>query len=101
MKLPDILDKNLKLVFCGTAASNLSAEKSAYYAHPQNQFWPALAKVGLTPKQFKPEEFRDLLPLGIGLTDLAKDAQGMDKALVKSDFATEKFKEKILSFQPA
>lgn len=101
MKLPDVLEKNLKLVFCGTAASNLSAEKSAYYAYPQNQFWPTLAKIGLTPRQFKPEEFRDLLTMGIGLTDLAKDAQGMDKLLLKSDFANDKFKEKILMYQPA
>jgi double-stranded uracil-DNA glycosylase len=101
MKLPDLFTPNLNLVFCGTAASNISAEKAAYYAHPQNAFWPTLAKVGLTPHQLKPEEFKDLLLYGIGLTDLAKAAQGMDKNLKKEDYDKEKFKEKILLFQPA
>jgi double-stranded uracil-DNA glycosylase len=98
--LPDILAKNLKLVFCGTAASNKSAQVAAYYAFGQNQFWPSLYKIGLTPRQFKPGEFRDLLALGIGLTDLAKEKHGMDKVLVKSDYALESFTKNILDFQP-
>lgn len=98
--LPDLLAPNLKLVFCGTAASNISAQRGAYYANPQNAFWLTLYKIGLTPHQFKPEEFPKLLKLGIGLTDLAKTAQGMDKDLKHSDFDRAGFEEKILHYQP-
>jgi double-stranded uracil-DNA glycosylase len=101
MILPDLLKPNLKLVFCGTAASNISAQMAAYYANPQNAFWPTLHKIGLTPYQFQPKEFSQLLDLHIGLTDLAKAAQGMDKALKSSDFDAEKLHEKILHYQPS
>jgi TDG/mug DNA glycosylase family protein len=101
MILPDLLAPNLKLVFCGTAASNISAKLEAYYANPQNAFWLTLYKIGLSPRQFAPQEYPKLLELGIGLTDLAKDAQGMDKGLKALDFDTEQFRMKILKYQPA
>jgi TDG/mug DNA glycosylase family protein len=98
--LPDLLAPNLKLVFCGTAASHISAREGAYYANPQNAFWPTIHQIGLTPRLFLPKEFRQLLDYHIGLTDLAKAAQGMDKALKKEDFDREALEQKILDFQP-
>lgn len=50
--LPDVIDHDLSVVFCGTAAGNESARRRAYYAGPGNAFWPTLFKVGLTPRQF-------------------------------------------------
>lgn len=84
--LPDALRGNLKLVFCGTAAGRRSAQEGAYYAHPGNLFWRALFQSGLTPRQFAPKEFRSLLALGIGLTDLAKRHAGNDNELPKDAF---------------
>jgi TDG/mug DNA glycosylase family protein len=79
--LPDLLQPGLKLVFCGTAAGTVSAQRGQYYAHPQNKFWRALHAAGLTPRQFEPREFPELLKLGIGLTDIAKHTFGMDSEL--------------------
>jgi double-stranded uracil-DNA glycosylase len=45
--LPDILELNLSVVFCGSAASSRSASSRAYYAGPGNRFWMILHKVGL------------------------------------------------------
>lgn len=84
--LPDLLQPGLKLVFCGTAAGRRSAAEGAYYAHPGNLFWRALFESGLTPRQFAPAEFRQLLPLGIGLTDLAKHHAGNDHELPRDAF---------------
>jgi TDG/mug DNA glycosylase family protein len=98
--LPDLLAPNLKLVFCGTAASHISAREGAYYANPQNAFWPTIYQIGLTPRLFLPKEFNQLLDYKIGLTDLAKSAQGMDKALKKEDFDRDALEQKILDFQP-
>lgn len=81
--LPERLKPGLKLVFCGTAAGRQSALKQAYYAHAQNKFWRTLYKVGLTPRLFTPDEYPDLWALGIGLTDIAKFAYGMDHQLPK------------------
>jgi double-stranded uracil-DNA glycosylase len=79
--LPDLLKPGLKIVFCGTAAGNVSAARGAYYAHPQNRFWSALHAFGLTPRQLKPEEYPELPHWGLGLTDIAKHVSGMDREL--------------------
>jgi double-stranded uracil-DNA glycosylase len=59
----------------------MSAAKRQYYAHPQNRFWRVLREVGLTPRLLRPDEYRQLLAYGIGLTDIAKHVSGMDKDL--------------------
>lgn len=79
--LPDRLKPGLKLVFCGTAAGRQSALQGAYYAHAQNRFWKTLHAVGLTPRLYAPGEYALLWELGIGLTDIAKFAYGMDHQL--------------------
>lgn len=79
--LPDQLKSGLKLVFCGTAAGRKSAQTKSYYAHAQNKFWATLYAVGLTPRQIAPSEYDALLRYGIGLTDIAKFASGMDHQL--------------------
>jgi TDG/mug DNA glycosylase family protein len=79
--LPDRLGPGLRLVFCGTAAGRQSALQGAYYAHAQNRFWKTLYQVGLTPRLYAPAEYESLWDLGIGLTDIAKFAYGMDHQL--------------------
>ena len=79
--LPDVLEDNLRIVFCGSAAGRVSAARGAYYAGPGNRFWPTLAATGLTPRLMRPEEFREITRYGLGLTDLAKEASGADSAL--------------------
>lgn len=100
MILPDLLAPNLKIVFCGTAASDISAREGAYYANPTNYFWRTLYKIGLTPYQFQPKEFPKLLDYNIGLTDLAKHTQGNDSGLKKGDFDRESLRKKILKYEP-
>jgi double-stranded uracil-DNA glycosylase len=77
--LPDVLAPGLRIVFCGTAASAKSAEVGAPYAGPGNYFWPALHEAGFTPRRLHPQEFREVLAYGIGLTDLCKTRSGSDR----------------------
>src|SRR3954462_737844 len=79
--LPDVLVPGLALVFCGTAPSPTSAARGAYYAGPGNRFWDILAETGLTPRLLAPEDYPVLPQFGIGLTDIAKCASGMDVAI--------------------
>jgi double-stranded uracil-DNA glycosylase len=79
--LPDVLRPGLRIVFCGTAPGTVSAQRGAYYAHPQNRFWRALHETGLTPHRVAPESYADVLQWGLGLTDIAKQASGMDREL--------------------
>ena len=79
--LPDVLRPGLKIVFCGTAAGNVSARLGAYYAHPQNKFWQVLHGVGLTPRRVQPQEYPEVAQWGLGLTDIAKGVSGQDREL--------------------
>ena len=101
--LPDRLKPGLKLVFCGTAAGRISAMQQAYYAHGQNKFWKTLHAVGLTPRLFAPNEYEMLWEHGIGLTDIAKHAYGMDHQLPKDalgDAAAQALRARIAKIQP-
>jgi TDG/mug DNA glycosylase family protein len=102
--LPEHLRPGLRLVFCGTAAGRQSALRQAYYAHPQNKFWRTLEKVGLTPRLFAPQDYPALWELGIGLTDIAKFAYGMDHQLPRHSLgpkAAAALKTRITKIAPA
>lgn len=98
--VPDLLRPGLTLVLCGTAPSPASARARAYYAHPKNKFWPLLHQVGLTPRQFAPQEYPKLLDLNIGLTDVAKRHSGIDSRLPREAFAPLELEEKLSHYQP-
>jgi double-stranded uracil-DNA glycosylase len=98
--LPDLLAKNLDVVFCGTAAGRKSAEMGAYYAGPGNRFWPTLHEVGLTPRRLAPAEYPQLLTYRLGLTDLAKFASGADSGLRRADFNALALRETIARYRP-
>ena len=97
-KLPDLLAAGLDLVLVGTAAGERSAREGNYYAHPSNRFWRTLADVGLTPREFRPSEYRELLRVGIGATDLCKTQSGRDHAISKYDLPG--FERKIRRYRP-
>ena len=102
--LPDRLKPGLRLVFCGTAAGRVSALQQAYYAHGQNKFWKTLHAVGLTPRQFAPQEYELLWEHGIGLTDIAKHVYGMDHQLPRDalgDAAALALRDRVMKVQPA
>lgn len=99
--LPDSLREGLRIVFCGTAPSRRSAAVGAYYAHPGNQFWRALAACGLTPGIYAPRRFRELLDLGIGFTDLAKHHSGNDADLPPNAFDVAGLRCKLMGHAPA
>jgi TDG/mug DNA glycosylase family protein len=98
--LPDVLQEDLSLVFCGTAAGKRSAEEGAYYAHPGNRFWPTLHDIGLTPRRLRPDEFTLLPRFGIGLTDVAKLHFGNDSELPRDAFDVAGLIEKIEHWRP-
>jgi len=101
--LPDLLQPDLRLVFCGTAAGSVSAARGHYYAHPQNRFWRTLHAVGLTPRRLAPAEYPLLLDYRIGLTDLAKFVSGMDRELPSGSLgraACEQLAARIGAVQP-
>lgn len=68
--MPDILAPNLKVVFCGINPSVYSVVVGHHFARPGNRFWPALHASGWTPTRFSPTQDRELLTLGLGITNV-------------------------------
>lgn len=99
--LPDVLATGLRVVFCGSAAGTSSAKLKAYYAGPGNRFWPLLWSLGLTPRRLAPQDYREVLRYGIGLTDLAKTAFGPDAALARGSDDALGLTRRIELFAPA
>ena len=98
--VPDVLQAGLTLVLVGTAPSKISAARRAYYANPQNKFWPTLYHAGLTPRQLRPDEYPLLPSLGIGLTDVAKRHSGVDAALPGEAWRPEELRQKVRQYRP-
>lgn len=99
--LDDVLAPGLDIVFCGTAVGLASRRAGAYYAGPGNRFWTVLAEVGLTPRRLSPQECWGVTAWGLGFTDLAKSASGMDKVLAKTDFGRDALRAKVLAVAPS
>ncbi len=100
VKLPDVVRTGLPVVFCGTAAGAKSAAVRAYYAGPGNQFWPVLARTGLTLRQIRPADFRSALDSGIGLTDVCKLDAGSDRAIGNKGFDVPRLLELLEQNRP-
>ena len=100
MILPDVLAYNLKIVFCGSAASKKSKLLNSYYAGPGNKFWKTLYEIKLTDRQLNPQEFKTLLEYNIGLTDICKTDYGNDNELDTSKYDVDGFNLKILEYKP-
>ena len=100
MVLPDLLDCNLNIVFCGMAASKKSKQVNAYYAGPGNKFWQTLYNVGLTSRQLNPEEFNQLIKYKIGLTDICKTDFGNDNELDPLKYDVNGFISEMINYQP-
>lgn len=98
--LPDHLCGGLHVIFCGTAAGDLSAQVEHYYAGPGNGFWMTLHAIGLAPR-LGPEDDGRINDHGIGLTDLVKCRPGSDADLLRADYDVAGFRKKIRIHAPA
>lgn len=75
--LPDLIAKDLDILFVGINPGLKSARLGHYYAGPGNLFWRCLHQSGLTPRLLAWAEDREVLQYGIGITDcVARPSRG-------------------------
>jgi TDG/mug DNA glycosylase family protein len=98
--LPDVLEPDLRVVFCGTAAGTASARAGAYYAGPGNAFWKTLHETGITPRLLRPDEFRELPKFGVGLTDVSKVKSGSDQEVGSDGFDIPALEGALAEYRP-
>ncbi len=73
-RVPDVLAPNLAVLFCGINPGLYSGAVGHHFARPGNRFWPALHRAGFTDRLLTSFEERELLSLGLGITNLVERA---------------------------
>ena len=98
--VPDVLAPGLACVFCGINPGRVSAEASAHFANPRNDFWRLLHDGGLTPRLLEPKEQFALLELGFGVTNAAYRTTPGSGDLRRGDFDRAAFEARIAAVGP-
>jgi TDG/mug DNA glycosylase family protein len=101
--VPDVLAAGLRVVFVGINPGLYSAATGHHFARPGNRFWKALHAGGLTPRVFRPDEERELLPLGMGITNIVARSTAVASELSADELRTgaRTLKRKLRRSRPA
>ena len=84
--VPDVIAPDLRVLFCGINPGLYTAAVGHHFARPGNRFWPALHGSGFTDRLLLPVEERELLALGLGVTNVVAHATASASELTKDDF---------------
>ena len=100
--LPDVIAPGLQVLFCGINPGLYSAFTGHHFARPGNRFWPALFASGFTDRLLRPDEERELLRLGCGITNLVARASAAADELTREELVAgaRNFQEKIRQCRP-
>jgi double-stranded uracil-DNA glycosylase len=93
--LPDLVRKNLDVIFVGINPSTYSVEQGHYFARKTNRFWPAFsqssislsARQALGVERLEPLHDALLLDHGFGFTDAVKRASARATDVSPKEFA--------------
>jgi TDG/mug DNA glycosylase family protein len=72
--VPDLIARNLKVLFVGINPGLYTAAIGRHFGRPGNRFWPALFAGGFTDRLLSPWENQQLLERGYGITNLVSRA---------------------------
>ena len=84
--VPDVIAKNLCVLFCGINPGLYTAAVGHHFARPGNRFWPALHKSGFTDRLLSPFDERELLKNYLGITNVVSHATASASEVTKEDF---------------
>jgi len=70
----DVIAPRLRVLFCGINPGLYTAAIGHHFGRPGNRFWPALHGAGFTRRTLSPYDERELLGLGLGITNLVNYA---------------------------
>ena len=85
--VPDVIAPNLKVLFCGINPGLYTAAVGHHFARPGNRFWPALHQSGFTNRLISPFDERELLKLGVGISNVVPQATASAAELTREDFS--------------
>src|SRR5436853_5722146 len=82
----DVIGPGLSVLFCGINPGLYTAAVGHHFARPGNRFWPVLYQAGFTDRLLSPFAERELLKLGIGISNVVPHATASASELTKEDF---------------
>jgi TDG/mug DNA glycosylase family protein len=85
--IPDVLARNLRVLFCGINPGRVSAAAAAHFANPRNDFWRLLHAARFTRRLLAPHEQWEALDDGVGVTNAAYRTTPGSSDLRRGDFA--------------
>ena len=83
--IADVIANGLDVLFVGINPGLYSAAIRHHFGRPGNRFWPVLHRSGFTPRQISPFEERELLPLGLGITNIVPRASARADELTEEE----------------
>ena len=83
--IPDLIARDLRVLFCGINPGLYSAATGLHFARPGNRFWRALCDGGLTPTLLRPWQQRAMLAARLGITNLVARATATAAELDKEE----------------
>lgn len=100
--LPDLLAPHLAAVFCGINPGLRAANSGHHFAGGSNRFWKVLHLAGFTPSQIHPQDDRQLLAYGYGLTTVVERPTARASELAHTEFgaARTRFENRMRACQP-
>ncbi|HVR39194.1 MAG TPA: G/U mismatch-specific DNA glycosylase, partial [Thermoanaerobaculia bacterium] len=72
--IDDVIAADLDVLFCGINPGLYTAAVGHHFGRPGNRFWPTIHRAGFTPRLFRPDEQRELLQHGCGITNVVARA---------------------------
>lgn len=100
--LRDVIAPGLYVLFCGINPGLYSGATGHHFARPGNRFWPALHQAGFTPRLLHPNDERQLLAYGCGITNLVARATAAADELAPGELLAgqRRLKAKVKRYQP-
>ena len=98
----DLIDHNLKVLFCGINPGIWSGATGFHFAKPGNRFWKALHLGGFTNRVLHPSEEHELLENGFGITSFCKRTTARAAELSSAEMIDggKVLVKKVLEFKP-
>lgn len=84
--VPDVIAPGLDVLFVGINPGFASARAGHHFANPANGFWRLLHESGMVPRRLAPSEGEQLLPMGMGITNLVARETAGASDLTREDF---------------
>jgi len=99
---PDVLAEKLDVVFCGINPASTAVADGHNFSNRSNRFWAVLHLAGFTDTRLRPQDERQLLTFGCGITAVVARPTPTAAEIAAAEFRAAKplFEAKMRRYRP-